>query len=147
MKEKLMKLDRRNFLKGMGVAGLGSVLSGSGCSRSAQEVAAAKFAQVPKRTLGRTGEKIPCVGLGTVFDMTNKHHILDASIDYGMYYWDTATNYGDTKSQLGIGQYLAKRPELRKKLFLISKPIDLETPLPVIAGFDKDLAESMTSGY
>jgi len=143
MKEKHDKLDRRNFLKGMGVAGLGSVLSGSGCTQSAQQVAAAKFAQVPRRKLGNTGEKIPCVGLGTVFDMTNKYHVLDASVDYGMYYWDTATNYGRTKSQLGIGQYLAKRPDVRKKLFLISKPIDLETPLPVIADYDKDLAESM----
>jgi len=143
MKGKHNKLDRRNFLKGMGVAGLGSVLSGSGCTESAQQVAAVKFAQVPRRTLGRTGEKIPCVGLGTVFDMTNKQHVLSGSLDYGMDYWDTATNYGRTKSQLGIGQYIAKHPDVRKRLFLISKPIDLETPLPVVADFDKDLAESM----
>jgi len=143
MKGKHNKLDRRNFLKGMGVAGLGSVLSGSGCTESAQQVAAVKFAQVPRRTLGRTGEKIPCVGLGTVFDMTNKQHVLSGSLDYGMDYWDTATNYGRTKSQLGIGQYLVKHPQVRKRLFLISKPIDLETPLPVVADFDKDLAESM----
>ena len=123
----------------MSVAGLGSILSGSGCTQSAQQVAAAKFAQVPRRTLGRTGQKIPCVGLGTVFDMTNKQHVLDGSLEYGMDYWDTATNYGDTKSQLGIGQYLAKHPDVRKRLFLISKPIDLETPLPVIADFDNDI--------
>jgi predicted aldo/keto reductase-like oxidoreductase len=143
MKEKHSKLNRRNFLKGMSVAGLGSVLSGSGCTQSSQQVSAAKFAQVPRRTLGKTGEKIPCVGLGTVFDMTNKQHVLAGSLDYGMDYWDTATNYGRTKSQLGIGQYLAKHPQVRKRLFLISKPIDLETPLPVVADFDKDLAESM----
>jgi predicted aldo/keto reductase-like oxidoreductase len=143
MKEKHNKLNRRNFLKGMGVAGLGSVLSGSGCTQSAQQVSAAKFARVPRRTLGKTGEKIPCVGLGTVFDMTNKQHVLAGSLDYGMDFWDTATNYGRTKSQLGIGQYLAKHPDVRKRLFLISKPIDLETPLPVVADFDKDLAKSM----
>ncbi len=143
MKGKHNKLDRRNFLKGMSVAGLGSVLSGSGCTESAQQVAAVKFAQVPRRTLGRTGEKIPCVGLGTVFDMTNKQHVLSGSLEYGMDFWDTATNYGRTKSQLGIGQYLVKHPQVRKRLFLISKPIDLETPLPVVADFDKDLAESM----
>jgi predicted aldo/keto reductase-like oxidoreductase len=143
MEEKQNKLNRRNFMKGMGVAGLGSVLSGSGCTESAQQISKTKFAQIPRRTLGKTGEKIPCVGLGTVFDMTNKQHVLAGSLDYGMYYWDTATNYGDTKSQLGIGQYLAQHPDVRKRLFLISKPIDLETPLPVIADFDKDLAESM----
>jgi len=137
------KLNRRNFLKGAGVAGLGSVIPCSGCTESKQKVSATKFAQIPRRRLGKTGEKISCLGLGTVFDMTNKHHILDASVEYGMYYWDTATNYGDKKSQLGIGQYLAKNPDLRKKLFLISKPIDMETPLPVVADFDKDLSESM----
>ena len=143
MKEKHNKLNRRNFLKGMSVAGLGSVLSGSGCIQSKQQVTTAKFAQVPRRTLGKTGQKIPCVGLGTVFDMTNKQHVLAGSLDYGMDCWDTATNYGRTKSQLGIGQYIAEHPDVRKRLFLISKPIDLETPLPVVADFDRDLAESM----
>jgi predicted aldo/keto reductase-like oxidoreductase len=150
MKEKHDKLNRRNFLKGMGVAGLGSVLSGSGCTQSAQQASAAKFARLPRRTLGKTGRKIPCVGLGTVFDMTNKQHVLAGSLDYGMDFWDTATNYGQTKSQLGIGQYIAKHPQVRKRLFLISKPVDLETPLPVVADFDKDLAESMerlNTGY
>jgi predicted aldo/keto reductase-like oxidoreductase len=143
MKQKHNKLDRRNFLKGMGVAGLGSVVSGSGCTESEQQVSAIKFAQVPRRTLGRTGEKISCVGLGTVFDMTNKQHVLEGSLEYGMDYWDTATNYGQTKSQLGIGQYLAEHPDVRKRLFLMSKPIDIETPLPVVADYDKDLTESM----
>ena len=143
MKAKHDKLNRRNFLKSVGAAGLGSVLATGGCTEGKQKLAAAKYLQVPRRTLGRTGVKIPCVGLGTVFDMTNKQHVLDGSLEYGMDYWDTATNYGGTKSQFGIGQYLGKHPEVRKRLFLISKPVDLETPLPVVAEFDEDIAESM----
>ena len=143
MKRKHNKLNRRNFLKTVGAAGLGSVLAASGCKSKSGEPSELKHPQVPSRTLGKPGVEIPIVGLGCTADMTKFHHIMDGSLGYGINYWDTATNYADTKSQLGIGQYLEKHPEVRKRLFLISKPVDIETPLPVVADFDEDLRESM----
>ena len=156
MKIKYKKIDRRDFLKTVGAAGLAPAFAGvSSVFASAPKKAGPdepcavekeqkpKYPQVPRRILGRTGVEIPIVGLGCTADMTKLHHIMDGCLGYGINYWDTATNYGETKSQLGIGEYLEKHPEVRKRLFLISKPIDLETPLPVTADFDKDLRESM----
>ncbi|MHC4790159.1 MAG: aldo/keto reductase [Planctomycetota bacterium] len=102
MKKEDSQINRRNFLKAMGAAGFGSVLAASSSCGKSGEADEAKYPQVPRRRLGRTGVEVPIVGLGC-----------------------------------------KKHPELRKRLFLISKPVDLETPLPVIADFDKDLQESM----
>ena len=141
-------INRRQFLNSVGSAALGSVFVSScaygGTGSVARDAAQRRaYPQVPRRKLGRTGESIPIVGQGCVFDMTKHHDVLDACLDYGLLFWDTATNYGRTKSQIGLGQYIAKHPDLRKKLFLISKPVDIETPLPVVAEFDKDIRESM----
>ncbi|MHC4254703.1 MAG: aldo/keto reductase [Planctomycetota bacterium] len=140
------RISRRGFLKAMGVAGVGSVVAGCE-SGGGKELATRNFegsyTKVPTRTLGRTGASIPIVGLGTVFDMTDKHAVMEGTLKYGMYYWDTATNYGDTKAQLGIGQYLAKNPGLRDKLFICSKPIDLEDEVPKVEKFEEDLHESL----
>jgi len=114
---------------------LPSFFARAGAGSAAQEV--------PRRTLGRTGADVPIVGLGCIYDLTELHHLLDDALQHGVAYWDTATNYSRTKSQLGIGQYLEKHPDARKRLFLISKPVDLETRLPVIAELEEDLQESL----
>jgi predicted aldo/keto reductase-like oxidoreductase len=140
IEERHVGIDRREFLGSVGAMTLGSVV---GSSYATTGKKGAQYPQVPRRVLGRTGESIPIVGQGCVFDMTKHHDVLGGTLQYGIDYWDTATNYGRTKSQLGIGQYLEKHPDVRKRLFLISKPIDMETPLPVTADFDKDIQESM----
>jgi predicted aldo/keto reductase-like oxidoreductase len=132
-------VDRRRFIGRMGAMALGSALP----SFFGRAKAASAAQQVPRRTLGRTGDAVPIVGLGCIYDFTELHHLLDGALRYGVAYWDTATNYSRTKSQLGIGQYLEKHSDVRKRLFLISKPTDLETRLPVIADLEKDLHESL----
>jgi predicted aldo/keto reductase-like oxidoreductase len=146
MNRKKKRISRRGFLKAVGAAGVGSVIAGcesSGGKQLAMRNFEGSYSKVPTRTLGRTGASIPIVGLGTVFDMTDKHAVMEGSLKYGMYYWDTATNYGDTKAQLGIGQYLAKNPGLREKLFIGSKPIDIEEEVPNVEQFEEDLHESL----
>lgn len=141
-------IDRRNFLKNAGAMTLGSAFASS-CvhiNKGAKETGDSQTfesAQVPHRTLGRTGEVIPVIGLGCVFDFTKLHHILNGCLQYGVNYWDTATNYGNLKSQLGIGQYLGEHPEVRKNLFLISKPIDEELDIPNVDAYEIDLHESL----
>jgi len=148
MKEKKNRLDRRGFLKTVGAAGIGSVLVGGGCAQKGAEAPAiqpsqADYAKVPRRVLGRTGVEIPCVGLGGVFNLIENQTILGATLEYGIDYWDTATNYSNTKSQQGIGRYLAAHPGLREKIFLVSKPIDLEDEIPNVAQFEEDLHTSL----
>jgi len=154
MKEKRRKINRRNFLKTMGAAGLGSVFASSDVKAGADGANAAdpkakaeaqkpKFPHVPKRKLGKTGIKVPILSLGTVFDLVENQVILKSALQWGVNYWDTATNYAGGNSELGIGKFLARNPELRKDLFIVSKPPDISTPLPDLADVEKQLQASL----
>jgi aryl-alcohol dehydrogenase-like predicted oxidoreductase len=72
------------------------------------------------RTLGRTNRDVSVVGLGTWQlgadwgDVTHEDAIavLDAAVDEGVTFFDTADVYGDGRSEQIIGEYLRSRPEL-----------------------------------
>ncbi|MET1038355.1 MAG: aldo/keto reductase, partial [Aeromicrobium sp.] len=72
------------------------------------------------RTLGRTGRDVSVVGLGTWqlgADWGDVSHddaiaVLDAAVDEGVTFFDTADVYGDGRSEQLIGEYLRGRPEL-----------------------------------
>jgi predicted aldo/keto reductase-like oxidoreductase len=132
----------------MGTAALGSVFALSDVKAKEkdrkQDGDKTEFPQVPLRTLGKTGVKIPILGFGGTTNLLKNQTILEQCLKYGLYYWDTATNYGGgKKSEEGIGKYLAEHPGLREKLFIISKPVDLETPLPEIPQLEQDLQETL----
>ena len=154
MKEKRNEINRRNFLKTMSVAGLGSVFASSNVKAGAEGANAAdpkakaeaqkpKFPHVPKRKLGKTGIEVPVLSLGTVFDLVENQVILKSALQWGVNYWDTATNYAGGNSELGIGKYLAQNPEMREKLFIVSKPPDLRTPVPDLEDVEKQLQDSL----
>jgi aryl-alcohol dehydrogenase-like predicted oxidoreductase len=72
------------------------------------------------RTLGRTGRDVSVVGLGTWQlgadwgDVTREDAVavLNAAVDEGVTFFDTADVYGDGRSEQIIGEYLRERPEL-----------------------------------
>jgi len=127
MNEKQNKINRRNFFKTMAAAGLGSVFA------SAEAIAAQKkpdtpakvrkttYPQVPKRKLGKTGVEVPCLALGAMYNLIENQVMLIKSLQWGVSYWDTAHNYAGGNSELGIGKYLLKNPEVRKDVFIVSK--------------------------
>jgi aryl-alcohol dehydrogenase-like predicted oxidoreductase len=73
------------------------------------------------RTLGRTGRDVSVVGLGTWqlgADWGDVSHddaiaVLDAAVEEGVTFFDTADVYGDGRSEQLIGEYLGSRPELQ----------------------------------
>ena len=139
MKEERNKINRRNFLKTMGAAGLAPAFAGvtSGFAsaeaktgsgdpnavdpNAPEKLQKPKFPQVPRRKLGKTGVKVPCLSLGGNYSFIDKQVVLRKTLDWGINYWDTAHNYAGGNSELGIGKFLSKNPELRKKLFIVSK--------------------------
>jgi len=132
MKEERDKIDRRNFLKTMGAAGLGSVFASAEAKAGTGEPNAVdpnapgkpkkpKLPQVPKRKLGKTGIKLPCLCLGGNQDLLANQIVLRKAPQWGVFYWDTAHNYVGGNSELGIGKFLSKNPKARKKLFISSK--------------------------
>ncbi len=138
MKEKNNKINRRNFLKTVGAAGLGSVLvsadgtiAGPNEPNDPEKAEKKDYPQVPKRKLGKltqltkSGEKVPvevpCLSLGMMFDALEKQIVLRKAIELGVTYWDTAYSYSGGNSELGVGKLLKRSPEVREKLFIATK--------------------------
>ncbi len=71
------------------------------------------------RTLGRTGRTVSVVGLGTWqlgadwgdVPEADARAVLDAAVEEGVTFFDTADVYGDGRSESLIGGYLADRPD------------------------------------
>jgi len=145
MKEKQNKIDRRNFLKTMGAAGLGSVFASAQTKAgpnepNAQEKAQkTKFPQVPRRKLGKTGVDVPCLSLGGGFNLVENQIILRNTLQWGVNHWDTSNTYAGGNSELGIGKFLSKNPGAREKLFIVSKAANAET----VADVEERLADSL----
>ena len=145
MKEKQSEINRRNFLKSVGAAGLGSVLvsaeaiAGPSESNAGAKGQTAKLPQVPRRKLGKTGVEVPSLSLGTLRVDTENQILLRRTLQSGINYWDTAYNYSGGNSELGIGKFLLKNPEVRKKLFIVTKASGART----VADIEKRLQTSL----
>jgi len=155
MKEEKNKIDRRNFLKTVGAAGLGSVFASTGAIAGPNEPNAPskaqepEYPQVPKRRLGKLTQpgpsgkevpvEVPCLALGTMFNVADKQIVLRKALEFGVTYWDTANSYSGGNSELGIGKFLSRYPEIRKKLFIVSKASDART----VADVEKRLQTSL----
>jgi len=130
MKENNNKLNRRNFLKTLGTAGIGSVLASVNSSAGPNEPNTPakqqeqKYPQVPRRKLGKTGVEVPCLSIGLMFDTVENQIVLKNAFQWGVNYWDSASGYGGGNSELGIGKFLSKNPDARKNLFIVSKASD-----------------------
>jgi aryl-alcohol dehydrogenase-like predicted oxidoreductase len=74
---------------------------------------------VEQRTLGRTGRPVSVVGLGTwqlgadwgEVSESDARAVLDASVEEGVTFFDTADVYGDGRSEQIIGRFLADHPD------------------------------------
>ena len=115
-KEMEKQLDRREFLRRSVAAG--AVLAGS----SAWAETDTESGPLPMRTLGRTGEKVTVLGLGTApigegpVEKKEAVKIFGEVMDRGVNYIDTARIYGNAEEALG--ELVPKR---RDDLFLVTK--------------------------
>ncbi|MGD8513090.1 MAG: aldo/keto reductase [Deltaproteobacteria bacterium] len=117
-------LSRREWLKGAGAAGLGSVLLSTGITARASSekpTESSKPRVVPTRPFGKTGVRVSCLALGGMFDIPSNQLMLKQALKWGVTYWDTADCYGGGKSEKGIGKFFSGYPEVRKKVFLVTK--------------------------
>ncbi|ADG73692.1 aldo/keto reductase [Cellulomonas flavigena DSM 20109] len=81
------------------------------------------------RVLGRTGREVGVVGLGcwqlggdwgTVADDTALS-VLEAAVDSGVTFLDTADVYGDGRSERAVGAFLASRPDVADRVTVATK--------------------------
>ena len=158
LKERQNKINRRNFFKSAGAAGLAPALAGvtkglasaeaiagPNESNAGQEQQKANFPQVPKRKLGKTGVEVPCLALGTNRLIDNQI-LLRQAFQRGVSYWDTGNSYTGGNAELTIGKFLSKNPELRKKLFIVTKASGAgkkPTPKATVAAMEQCLQTSL----
>jgi aryl-alcohol dehydrogenase-like predicted oxidoreductase len=122
------KMDRREFLKR--AAGTAAVAGGlslhAPASASAPAAPAYDAKGLPTRVFGKTGVAVPRIGVGlgsrfcAVTDPDKAQAILQAALDRGFYYWDSASTYRnkDIFSEDRIGRVLETR---RREVFLATK--------------------------
>jgi hypothetical protein len=75
---------------------------------------------VPTRPFGKTGANVSILSLGGMFDIASNQLLMKQALDWGVTYWDTADCY-QRGSEKGIGKFLNRQPDARKKLFIVSK--------------------------
>ncbi len=127
-------VNRREFLKKATLAGTGLAMTAV-----AQNAFAAPSDGLRKRVLGRTGEKVTILGLGTApigegpVEAQEAARIFGEVLDRGVNYVDTAHIYGNAEEALGL-----VLPKRRDKLFLVTK-VSTHTA----EGAERSLAESL----
>ena len=106
------KLDRRTILSGL-----------SGLAMSSSGALAADAIQ--QRVLGRTGQKVSCVGLGGYhigkikLSENESIRLIRQALDRGLNFMDNSWDYNDGQSEIRMGKAL--RDGYRQKAFLMTK--------------------------
>jgi predicted aldo/keto reductase-like oxidoreductase len=114
---------RRKFLQTVGGIGVGTLISAMAPTLQAEDRPASKDSDpmtIPKRPFGRSGIDVPILSLGGVLGMSDQI-VFRTAHNMGITYWDTADMYGWGKNEKAIGQYFARFPDDRKKMFLVTK--------------------------
>ena len=117
---KKIGLDRRRFLKksAVGIVGAGLLTSAKGLL--SQETEVKKIPGIKEhRRLGRTDFRVSDIGFGSA-DL-QEPALLEAAIDAGVNYIDTAEHYNRGNSERTIGEVLKKGAVKRKDLFIATK--------------------------
>jgi predicted aldo/keto reductase-like oxidoreductase len=132
--------SRRSFLKAAASTGAAGALA------SAQAVMAAgpepTESAVPRATLGRTGEKVTILGMGTSWALSPS--FVQAALFAGVRYIDTSETYENTRAEKVIGDVL-DRTGMRKDVYLVTKNTGYRRSMGTGAGkmFEQHLIASL----
>jgi aryl-alcohol dehydrogenase-like predicted oxidoreductase len=100
---------------------------------------------LPTRVLGRTGRTVSSIGLGTwqlgadwgEVTEADARAVLDASLDAGVTFYDTADVYGDGRSESLIGAWRREQPDPERILVAtkMGRRVDLDPELYTMQNF------------
>jgi uncharacterized protein len=132
--------SRRSFLKKTAAfpVALAAAPAFFNQSASAAEPAPAADA-LPRRQLGKTGPHVTMLSMGGMMSALSPDYI-DIAWSMGIRYFDTADCYLHGQSEEIFGQWLAKYPERRKEIFLVSKDHPHKGPEQLLEMIDTRLA-------
>jgi predicted aldo/keto reductase-like oxidoreductase len=131
-------MDRRRFLQTAAATTLMASLN--------RNDAHAASSEVPRRPLGRTGEKVSMVGLGGYHlgmqsDEQESIRIIRSGLDSGINFLDNCWDYNNGQSEIRMGKAL--RDGYRQKAFLMTK-IDGRTKQAAAQQIDESLRRLQT---
>jgi predicted aldo/keto reductase-like oxidoreductase len=105
--------SRRQFLKTAAAAG------GAAAVASADSVwADPPVSTLPMVTLGKTGQKVPVLGMGTSWDLSP--NFVQFALHSGVRYIDTSESYESGNVETTLGEVL-ERTKMRKDVYLVTK--------------------------
>ena len=139
MKEKQLLTSRRTFLKStltlpVALAAAPSLFTQAALAADAPTSAGA----LPKRQLGKNGPTVTMLCMGGMMAALSPDYI-DIAWSMGIRYFDTAHSYLNGKSEKIFAQWLAKYPERRKEIFLVSKDSPKQGPEQLLEMIDERL--------
>ena len=132
-------MDRRDFLRKSAVASFAASLN--------PQLSRASDQPVPRRTLGRTGEKVSIIGIGGYHlgapsvEEGEAIRIVRTAIDNGVNFLDNCWDYNNGVSEERMGKAL--RDGYRQKAFLMTK-IDGRTKAAAAQQIDESLKRLQT---
>ena len=113
--------DRRLFLKSLAGVTAGLTLTGSISAKINESDRLGEI--LPKRKLGRTNEYVTMLGTGGFHvgwtTERDAQEVIEASLEGGIRFFDTAESYSNGTSESRYGQFLT--PKYRDLIFLMSK--------------------------
>ena len=133
-------MERREFVKGLAVAGLVSTF-GKGMSMASSPGGMAY------RTLGRTGERVSAIGLGGFhigkpeLEEAESIRLIRTAIDRGINFMDNSWDYNQGQSEIRMGKAL--QDGYRQKVFLMTK-LDGRTRQEAAKQIDESLKRLLT---
>lgn len=113
--------DRRNFFKTLAGLTAGITLTGTAFGKQTDNDRLGEV--LPKRKLGRTGEYVTMLGTGGYHvgwtTERDAREVIEASLEGGVRFFDTAESYSKGISEERYGKYLT--PKYRDLIFLMTK--------------------------
>ncbi|MCE0497522.1 MAG: aldo/keto reductase [Methylacidiphilales bacterium] len=99
---------------------------------------------LPKRQLGKNGPMVTMLSMGGMMAALSPDYI-DIAWSMGIRYFDTSSDYLGGQSEKIFAQWLAKYPERRKEIFLVSKDHPGSGPEQLLEMIDNRLAACGTT--
>jgi len=131
--------SRRNFLKTALAVPVALTLGPGLHAQSNPPAAPSAGRPLPMRKLGKNGPDVTLISLGGMMAAFSPDY-LDIAWSMGIRYFDTADCYLGGRSEKIIAEWLAKYPERRKELFLVSKDHPKQGPEQLLEMIDRRLA-------
>jgi aryl-alcohol dehydrogenase-like predicted oxidoreductase len=119
-------INRRRFLR-TAAAGAGAAFfseSAKGGTTPSPQNSARTQTEMPVRTLGRTGLKIPILSMGVM--RADNPSVLRAAYNSGITHFDTANGYQNGKNEEMVGAFFAGKP---RDSYIIATKVKFDYPL------------------